>query len=110
MAALSAIAYYSGTPSECRTNFLDPIEALLRKDKALPMYSLSGNHDMYCGGVGFYSLIAELNPAPMTQPASFFCLQSADQKWQLLAMDTGLHDDNPITVADALTYLEDDEL
>ena len=102
--------YYSGTPAECQTNFLDPFNAILRKDKALPVYSLSGNHDMYCGGVGFYDLITKLNPAPMTQPASFFCLRSADEKWQLLAMDTGLHDDNPATVAGALTYLEDDEL
>lgn len=28
----------------------------------------------------------------------------------MLAMDTGLHDDNPANVADALTYLEEDEL
>ncbi|GLR90902.1 metallophosphoesterase family protein [Bradyrhizobium iriomotense] len=102
--------YYSGTPAECQTNFLDPVNAILRKDKQLPVYSLSGNHDMYCGGVGFYGLIGELNPAPMTQPASFFCLRSADEKWQFLAMDTGLHDDNPVTVAGAVTYLEDDEL
>jgi hypothetical protein len=65
---------------------------------------------MYCGGVGFYDLITKLNPAPMTQPASFFCLRSVDEKWQLLAMDTGLHDDNPATVAGALPYLEEDEL
>ncbi|MGB3045793.1 MAG: metallophosphoesterase [Xanthobacteraceae bacterium] len=102
--------YYSGTPEECRTNFLDPINAILRKDRALPVYSLSGNHDMYCGGVGFYDLITKLNHTPMTQPASFFCLRSADERWQLLAMDTGLHDDNPATVAGALTYVEEDEL
>lgn len=102
--------YYSGTPEECNTNFVDPINGILRKDKTLPIYSLSGNHDMYCGGLGFYSLIAELNAAPFTQPASFFCLRSADEKWQLLAMDTGLHDDNPGTVAGAVTHLEDDEV
>jgi Calcineurin-like phosphoesterase len=102
--------YYSGTPAECKLNFVDPIDAVLRKQKRVPVYSLSGNHDMYCGGAGLYGLIQELNDAPFTQPASFFCLRSADEKWQLLAMDTGLHDDNPATVADVITYLEDDEL
>lgn len=102
--------YYSGTPEECRANFFEPINAVLRKQKPVPVYSLSGNHDMYCGGTGFYDLISRLNDAPFTQPASFFCLRSADEKWQLLAMDTGLHDDNPMTVAGALTYVEEDEL
>ncbi len=102
--------YYSGTAAECQSNFIDPIDAVLRKGNPLPVYSLAGNHDMYCGGVGFYDLIKKLNPAPFTQPASFFCLRSADEKWQLLAMDTGLHDDNPATVAGALTYIEEDEL
>jgi hypothetical protein len=102
--------YYSGTPAECQSNFVDPINAILRTKTPLPVYSLSGNHDMYCGGVGFYELIKQLNPAPLTQPASFFCLRSADEKWQLLAMDTGLHDDNPVTVTGAVTYLEEDEL
>jgi hypothetical protein len=102
--------YYSGTPAECTLNFVDPINAILRKQKPLPVYTLSGNHDMYCGGTGFYSLISQLNGAPFTQPASFFCLRSADERWQFLAMDTGLHDDNPATVAGALTYLEEDEL
>ncbi|MEW6643643.1 MAG: metallophosphoesterase [Pseudomonadota bacterium] len=102
--------YYSGTAAECQSNFIDPIDTVLRKGNQLPVYTLSGNHDMYCGGIGFYDLITKLNPAPFTQPASFFCLRSADEKWQLLAMDTGLHDDNPATVAGALTYLEEDEL
>ena len=102
--------YYSGTPSECEAHFNDPINLILRKGSMLPVFTLSGNHDMYCGGVGFYDLITKLNPPSFTQPASFFCLRSADEKWQLLAMDTGLHDDNPATVANALVYLEDDEL
>jgi hypothetical protein len=42
--------YYSGTPAECELNFVNPINSILRKDRSLPVYSLSGNHDMYCGG------------------------------------------------------------
>jgi hypothetical protein len=102
--------YYSGTPQECESNFSSLIERTLRKGKTLPVFTLSGNHDMYCGGVGFYQLIRTLNPSPFVQRASFFCLRSSDEKWQFLAMDTGLHDDNPKGIAGAVTYLEDDEL
>ncbi len=103
--------YYSGTPKECRSNFSDPIRQVLRAGSSNPLvYSLAGNHDMYCGGVGYYELIKTLNPAPFAQRASFFCLRSADERWQLLAMDTGLHDDNPLGVAEAVTSVEADEL
>ena len=103
--------YYSGTPAECAANFTGVVDKVLRGAKpGLPVYTMSGNHDMYCGGVGYYGLIPTLNPAPSTQPASFFCLRSADEKWQLLAMDTGLHDFDPFNVDEAVTYLEDDEL
>jgi hypothetical protein len=63
---------------------------------------------MYCGGIGFYDLIQKLNPSGSRQPGSFFCLRSVDQRWQFLAMDTGLHDDSPFSVTDALTFLEKD--
>ena len=103
--------YYSGTPKECAANFTGIVDKVLRgANPGLAAYTMAGNHDMYCGGVGYYGLIPSLNPAPATQPASFFCLRSADEKWQLLAMDTGLHDYDPFNVDDAVTYLEDDEL
>ncbi|NKJ71804.1 metallophosphoesterase [Rhizobium leguminosarum bv. viciae] len=102
--------YYSGTPHECRENFLTPIDRVFRKGGNQAVYTLSGNHDMYCGGVGLYELIRDLNVAPRDQGASFFCLRSTDEKWQFLAMDTGLHDYSPYGMADALTRIEDDEL
>jgi Calcineurin-like phosphoesterase len=103
--------YYSGTPAECASNFASLIESVLRTaNPNLAAYTLAGNHDMYCGGVGYYDLIQRLNPEPFCQPASFFCLRSADERWQILAMDTGLHDYNPLGVNDAVTFLEDDEL
>jgi Calcineurin-like phosphoesterase len=102
--------YYSGTPAECDKHFAEIVTPILRRDSNVPFFTLSGNHDMYCGGAGFYSLIRKLNSAPFEQSSSFFCLRSSDQRWQLLAMDTGLHDDNPSTVADTLTFLEEDEL
>jgi 3',5'-cyclic AMP phosphodiesterase CpdA len=102
--------YYSGTPDECRENFADPINKILRREATVPVFTVSGNHDMYCGGVGFYQLIAELNPQPLTQAASFFCLRSVDERWQVLAMDTGLNDYNPRSVVDAVTFVDEDEL
>jgi Calcineurin-like phosphoesterase len=103
--------YYSGTPSECDANFTFPIQRVLRTTNPnIAVYTLAGNHDMYCGGVGYYGLIQHLNPEPMKQPASYFCIRSSDEKWQLLAMDTGLHDYNPVEMAEAVTFVEDDEV
>jgi hypothetical protein len=103
--------YYSGTPYECQSNFLDLINTVVRSaNPDIPVYTLAGNHDMYCGGVGYYDLIKRLNTQPLTQPASFFCLRDAERKWQLLAMDTGLHDYSPFGVSNVVTYIEEDEL
>jgi hypothetical protein len=44
--------------------------------------TLSGNHDMYSGGTGYYGTLMDFG-----QPASYFCLRNAN--WQFVAMDTG---------------------
>jgi hypothetical protein len=74
------------------------------------VFTLAGNHDMYCGGVGYYDLIKTINKAPFEQRASFFCLRTSDERWQFLGIDTGLHDYSPMSVSDAVTYIEPDEL
>ena len=102
--------YYSGTPLECQVNFLDPINNIIRSKDNIPVFTISGNHDMYCGGVGFYNLIKILNQHPIQQKASFFCLRSTNEKWQILGLDTGLHDNNPAGVGGAVTHLEEDEI
>jgi predicted phosphodiesterase len=102
--------YYSGTDDECRMNFEAIVNSVLdRATNDIPVYTLAGNHDMYSGGTGYYSLISRLNKSPMQQPASFFCLRTEDSSWQLLAMDTGQHDYNPLSVSAALTYVDQDE-
>jgi hypothetical protein len=91
--------YYSGTPREAEENF----HTLVRGQfPDLPIYTLSGNHEMYSGGDGYYALLDQLG-----QKASFFCLRNA--KWQVLALDTGLHDSDVFTVNSNLTYLEPSE-
>jgi hypothetical protein len=107
--------YYSGTARETHANFLAICDEVLgRPGSRIPLYTLSGNHDMYSGGQGYYSLLPLLNPSPpfdpeVAQPASFFCLRTRDSTWQLLAMDTGLHDHDPFTVTSDMTFLEDRE-
>ena len=87
--------YYAGTQSEAQGNFLNNCRQYLGN---IPIFSMCGNHDMYSGGNGYYWLVDQLN-----QQASYFCLQNAD--WQFLAMDTGYHDNDPLTVATNMTQL-----
>jgi hypothetical protein len=102
--------YYSGTAAECSANFQNIVDQVLdRARTGVPVYTLSGNHDMYSGGAGYYGLLQSLNPPELRQPASFFCLRCTDNSWQFIGMDTGLHDYNPFTAATVLTYLEQDE-
>jgi len=100
--------YYSGTAEECSVNFAGVIRDVF-SERPIPTYTLAGNHDMYSGGGGYYDLIANLNDGPAAQKTSFFCLRTTDSAWQVLAMDTGLHDYSPLSVTDALTFVEDEE-
>ncbi|MCI0352338.1 MAG: caspase family protein, partial [Acidobacteriales bacterium] len=102
--------YYSGTLSECETNFLEIVNDTFRRQTSkLPVFTLSGNHDMYSGGEGYYALIDALNGGALQQKASFFCLRSEDDAWQLLALDTGLNDFSPLGIKDVITSLDSDE-
>jgi Calcineurin-like phosphoesterase len=92
--------YYAGTHNEEQGNFLDIGRKLL--GPSVPIFSLCGNHDMYSGGEGYYSLVDQLG-----QQASYFCLQN--DNWQFIAMDTGHNDHNPLTVATNMTSLVKDE-
>lgn len=100
--------YYAGTADENRQNFIDLINAAAPN---IPIYTLSGNHDMYSGGQPYYWLLTQLNTTAALQPyqqqASYFCLRSAN--WQILAMDTGLHDCDPFAVTSNVTFLDPKE-
>jgi hypothetical protein len=102
--------YYSGTPQECELKFRQLVDGVFERDKTnMPVFTLAGNHDMYSGGAGYYDLLSKLNKPPMRQEASFFCLRSSDDAWQMLAMDTGLHDYNPLKATRVTTYLDPEE-
>ncbi len=93
--------YYSGTPREVQAHFLEPIRDVFR-ERMPRVLTLSGNHDRYSGGAGYYELLGQIQ-----QPASYFCLRNA--WWQFVAMDTGLHDRNPRHIHGDLTWLEPTE-
>src|ERR1051326_301971 len=102
--------YYSGTQAECNAFFLQIVDDVFdRANTGIPVYTIPGNHDMYAAGSGFYDLIKNLNDGAQRQPASFFCLRATDGSWQFEALDTGLHDNDPMKVTDVLTFLEKDE-
>ena len=92
--------YYSGTDFEMQNYFYDIWSQAFDLSKVIT-YTLAGNHDMFSGGAAYYKLIDQLG-----QPASYFCLRNDD--WQFVAMDTGLHDDDPL--GKKPTYLEDTEV
>ncbi|HVX67997.1 MAG TPA: metallophosphoesterase [Bryobacteraceae bacterium] len=105
--------YYSGTEYEFRNYFWAIWQAKLRlpamawgSKLEVPAgrpatFTLSGNHDLYAGGVPYYQLLDMLG-----QPASYFCLRNAN--WQFVAVDTGLHDANPLARG-SVTELEPTE-
>jgi hypothetical protein len=72
--------YYSGTPREVQKNFLDVWRA--HGPAGARYWALNANHDMYCGGVGYFQ---HLLPA-IGQPASYFAL--GNEHWRLVALDT----------------------
>jgi hypothetical protein len=107
--------YYSGTTTENEQYLLALVNEVLGRgaDNPVPVFNMTGNHDMYSGGGPFYDLLGQLNQPPLAPPGqlqthSFFGLRSS--RWQLLGMDTGLHDSDVFDVATDMTYLEDTEL
>jgi len=107
--------YYSGTLDENMKYFLNVVNEVFGRgeDRPLPVFNLPGNHDMYSGGGGYYDTLDRTNVPPLAPPGqlqthSFFCLRSSG--WQILGMNTGLHDEDVFDVATSMTYLEDSEL
>ena len=87
--------YQAGMPLEIEEFFLEPMNAVC-KDLSVPrppVFTIPGNHEYFSGAVGYFELIDVLNQGidpKWAQEASFFCLRSADDKWQFLGADTGL--------------------
>ncbi|MEZ5013563.1 MAG: metallophosphoesterase [Chitinophagales bacterium] len=90
--------YYSATPSEVDSNFAQIFRNVFAQaGRSVPVFTIPGNHDYYCMGYGYYSMVNQLNAGinGALQEASYFCLRTQDNGWQFLAMDTGYNDANP---------------
>jgi hypothetical protein len=91
--------YYSGTPAEFQHNFSEVLGQVLAENPGLGLgpriYAIPGNHDYYAGSGPFYRLIDSLNAGPAKQTASYFCLRSEDDRWQVIGVDTGFNDRSP---------------
>jgi len=83
--------YYAGTQFEVDNYFWNPWSQILQlsQNPNRMTFNLTGNHDMYSGGQAYYGLLSKLG-----QPASYFCVRNKD--WQLICIDTSLHDCNPL--------------
>jgi Calcineurin-like phosphoesterase len=82
--------YYSGTRYEADNYFMSLVRLVF--GATMPkVFTLSGNHDMYSGGVGYYWLLDQIK-----QKASFFCLRN--KFWQFIGLDTGVNDYDPFNV------------
>jgi predicted phosphodiesterase len=92
--------YYSATDFEVQNYFYQIWKNTLDLSRTAT-FTLSGNHDMFSGGAAYYKLLDQLG-----QPASYFCLRN--DSWQLLAVDTGFNDSNP--VGGNPTFLHDTEV
>lgn len=94
--------YYSGTPWEQEHNFTKVMRQAVPEE--VPIFNIPGNHDYYSGGHGFFEQLPKLNAV---QQSSFFCLRGA--AWQIVFLDTGINDSNPIDTAlnATATYLDD---
>ncbi|WP_158640542.1 metallophosphoesterase [Anseongella ginsenosidimutans] len=105
--------YYCGLPYECQEYFYNVfvnVGQRLREDIGNdnfnpnpPIFTIPGNHEYYSYGYGYFQLLDTLNqnvpgvnPSALDQECSFFCLQTEDQKWQFLGMDTGRTEGNAL--------------
>jgi hypothetical protein len=86
--------YYSGDPVEVQRRVLAegmwPVSAA-QAAQGVTSWSLNGNHDMYCGGWGYYdSLLADerfaAQHSPDGKPTSFFRIKTP--AWDLVGLDT----------------------
>jgi hypothetical protein len=98
-------AYYSGFEYEYKNRFLPYWPIKSDEASKAGSWSLSGNHDMYSGGYGYFDTLLK-DPRFVRQgQASFFRLYN--KYWQILGLDTawddnGLKDPQSAWVRDTL--------
>jgi predicted phosphodiesterase len=73
--------YYSGTPEEIKKKFIGRFPT-----GKLGSYALNSNHEMYCGGHGYFGVTLKDPEFAHQKGKSFFSLHN--KTWQIIALDT----------------------
>ncbi len=80
--------YFAGWADECQERFLDHWPK--QKPPHVYHWSLNGNHDMYCGGDGYFQkLLGDPRFAEQKKCSNFAI---GNQHWQLVGLDTAYAD------------------
>jgi len=76
--------YYAGQSEEVRSHLADPLQPLLAGTR---VFVLNANHEMYAGGVPYFTYLEQKRQAPTTQEqeGSYFCLRS--DRYSVIALD-----------------------
>jgi hypothetical protein len=82
--------YFVGAPKEIEENFTAPHASWYFG--AFGSLALSGNHEMYSNGNGFFqhllpAMYVQTGDVRKTQQAGFFCLEN--EHWRIIGLDTG---------------------
>ncbi len=84
--------YFACLEEEMLSNFFNPLQEIFKKTgRQVPVYTIPGNHEYYSSGEAFYQLLDQLNVGfgpDYMQEASYFCLRTENQKWQILGVDS----------------------
>ncbi|SDJ08763.1 Calcineurin-like phosphoesterase [Frankineae bacterium MT45] len=88
--------YYAGLESEDRRRFLDCWPVTPDQADAVYSWCINGNHDMYSGGHGYFTVVLADKRFAHQQdvdgkPTSYFRLRSAS--WDFIGLDTAWNDD-----------------
>lgn len=85
--------YFSGTKKETNQRLVKMVREVLKKEKLqIPFFTVPGNHEYFTGAVSLLNALdldKLIYDKSQKQQASYFCLQSEDNAWQFLGMDTG---------------------
>lgn len=78
--------YYSGWPKEYERHFTPHWPVRSEEANEIRSWNLNSNHDMYCGGQGYFGLLRNDVRFALQNKSSFFSL--VHPKWKILGLDT----------------------
>jgi hypothetical protein len=83
--------YFSGTYFETEHRLIGLVRDVAGRE-GVPFFTVPGNHEYFTGAIPFLAALDSgrlvMEPGQQ-QPASYFCLRTADDGWQFLGLDTG---------------------